>query len=75
MIAYNLHNWFKRSFLPKDFTHQEISTIRRLFYKVAGNIVGNGWYKHISFAPNKLLERIVLHIRTTFSVFRKKVIL
>jgi len=75
MIAYNLHNWFKRSFLPKDLIHHEISTVRRLFYKVAGNVVGNGWYKRISFAPNKFLERIVLHIRTTLSDFRKKVVL
>jgi hypothetical protein len=75
MIAYNLHNWFKRTFLPKDLIHHEITTVRRIFYKVAGNIVGNGWYKHIRFAPNKLLERIINHIRTQLSTFRKKVIL
>jgi hypothetical protein len=75
MIAYNLHNWFKRTFFPKDLRHHEISTVRRIFYKVAGNIVGNGWYKHISFAPNKLLERIILHVRAVLSVFRKKVVL
>lgn len=75
MIAYNLHNWFKRSFLPEDLRHHEISTVRRIFYKVAGNIVGSGWYKHIRFAPNKLLERIISHIRTQLSVFRKKVVL
>lgn len=75
MIAYNLHNWFKRTFLPQDLRHHEISTVRRIFYKATGNIVGNGWYKHISFAPNKLLERIITHVRTTLSVFRKKVIL
>lgn len=75
MTAYNLNNWFKRTFLPEDLKHHEIGTIRRILYKVAGNIVGNGWYKHISFAPNKLLERIILHIRTTLSVFRKRVVL
>lgn len=75
MIAYNLHNWFKRTFLPKDLRHHEISTVRRILYKVAGNIVGNGWYKHISFAPNKLLERIVLHVRAALSVFKEKVVL
>lgn len=74
MIAYNLHNWFKRSFLPEDLRHHEITTVRRIFYKVSGNIVGNGWYKHISFATNKLLERIINHIRTALSAFRKKVV-
>lgn len=75
MIAYNLHNWFKRTFFPKDLRHHETNTIRRIFYKVAGNIVGNGWYKHIRFAPNKLLERIITHVRSTLSTFRKKVVL
>jgi hypothetical protein len=75
MIAYNLHNWFKRTFLSQDLRHYEISTVRRILYKVAVNIVGNGWYKHVSFAPNKLLERIISHIRTTLSSFRKKVVL
>ncbi|MFA6753476.1 MAG: IS1380 family transposase [Bacilli bacterium] len=75
MIAYNLHNWFKRTFLPEDLHHHEIKTIRRIFYKVAGNIVGNGWYRHIRFAPNKLLERIIPYIRKKLSCFRKQVVL
>lgn len=75
MIAYNLHNWFKRSFLPEDLHHHEITTIRRILYKVAGNIVGNGWYKHIRYAPNKLLERIIPYIRDSLFNFRKQVIL
>lgn len=75
MIAYNLHNWFKRSFLPEDLHHHEITTIRRIFYKVAGNIVGNGWYRHIRFAPNKLLERIIPYIRDALFNFRKQVVL
>ncbi len=74
MIAYNLHNWFKRSFLPDDLQHHEITTIRRIFYKVAGNIVGNGWYRHIRFGPNKLLERIIPLIRNRLSDFRKQVV-
>ncbi|MTI60232.1 MAG: IS1380 family transposase [Firmicutes bacterium] len=74
MIAYNLHNWFKRSFLPENLHHHEITTIRRIFYKVAGNIVGNGWYRHIRFAPNKLLERIISLIRNKLSSFRKQVV-
>jgi hypothetical protein len=75
MIAYNLHNWFKRAILPEDLHHHEITTIRRIFYKVAGNIVGNGWYKHIRFAPNKLLERIIPYIRDSLFNFRKQVVL
>jgi hypothetical protein len=74
MIAYNLHNWFKRAFLPEDLHHHEITTIRRIFYKVAGNIVGNSWYKHIRFAPNKLLERIIPYIRIKLFDFRKQVV-
>lgn len=74
MIAYNLHNWFKRSFLPEDLHHHEITTIRRIFYKVAGNLVGNGWYRHIRYAPNRLLERIIPYIRDTLFTFRKQVI-
>lgn len=74
MIAYNLHNWFKRSFLPEDLHHHEITTIRRIFYKVAGNLVGNGWYRHIRYAPNRLLERIIPYIRDTLFTFRKQVV-
>lgn len=75
MIAYNLHNWFKRAILPEDSHRHEITTIRRIFYKVSGNIVGNGWYRHIRFAPNKFLERIIPYIRDTLFNFRKRIIL
>lgn len=75
MIAYNLHNWFKRFFMPKDLVHHEIDTVRRIFYKVAGNIVGKGWYKHINFAPNPLLQRIIGYIRQQLLVFSKQVLL
>jgi len=75
MIAFNLNNWFKRTFLPENMHHHEITTIRRIFYKVAGNICGSGWYRHIRFAPNKLLEKTIKHIRSALVDFRKKVVL
>jgi len=75
MIAFNLNNWFKRTFLPESMHHHEINTIRRVFYKIAGNICGSGWYKHIRFAPNKILEKAIKHLRTTLTDFKKKVVL
>lgn len=74
MIACNLHNFFKRIILPKDLHHHEIKTLRRILYKIPGNIVINGLYKHIRFAPNKILERIISYIRDSLSSLLKKVI-
>jgi len=70
MIAYNLHNWFKRNILPAEIRHHEITTIRRILYKIAGNIVGNGRYRHIRFAPNPRLKRVIAHIRDALEAFR-----
>jgi len=75
MIAFNLNNWFKRTFLPENMHHHEITTLRRIFYKIAGNICGSGWYKHIRFAPNKILEKTIKHLRKALKDFRKKVVL
>ena len=75
MIAFNLNNWFKRTFLPESMHHHEITTIRRIFYKIAGNICGSSWYKHIRFAPNKMLEKTTKHLRKALTDFRKKVVL
>ncbi|SDK81125.1 IS1380 family transposase [Halanaerobium congolense] len=75
MIAFNLNNWFKRTFLPESMHQHEIKTIRRIFYKIAGNICGSGWYKHIRFAPNKLLKKTITHLRKALTDFRKKVVL
>lgn len=75
MIAFNLNNWFKRTFLPKNMHHHEITTLRRIFYKIAGNICGSGWYKHIRFAPNKILKKTIKHLRKALTDFRKKVVL
>lgn len=73
MIAYNIHNWFKQSVLPDELQHHEIQTLRRLIYKVPGNIVGNGWYRHIRFAPNQWLEWVINHIREALEMLRLKV--
>jgi hypothetical protein len=65
----------KEPFLPENMHHHEITTIRRIFYRIAGNICGNGWYRHIRFAPNKLLEKTITHLRKALTDFRKKVVL
>ena len=41
MIAFNLNNWFKRTFLPENMHHHEIITIRRIFYGSSLFSVGN----------------------------------
>jgi len=75
MIAYNLHNWFKTTILPRKVRHHEVTTIRRIFYKVPGNLIGNGRYRHIKFASNKFLEKVILYIRKMLKSFRKSVVL
>jgi hypothetical protein len=75
MIACNLHNWFKRSMMPDDVQHHKISTFRRIFYGVPGNLLGKGKYRHISFAPNTFLERIINHIRHRLKVFRLRTVI
>ncbi|WP_434579372.1 IS1380 family transposase [Thermoanaerobacterium thermosaccharolyticum] len=69
MIAYNLHNWFKQAILPEFMRHHEISTLRRILYNVAGNIVGNGWYKHIRYPNVPLLKTIIPQIRKALMSF------
>ena len=72
VIAYNLHNWFKRQILPKYMHHHEITTIRRILYRKVGNIVGNGRYRHIKFAPCTWLKEVITHIRMMLKQFRKQ---
>lgn len=72
MIAYNIQNWFKQAAMPKEVQHHEISTLRRLFYKVCCNICGNGNYKHLSFSPNDFLENIITHINNSIIQFANK---
>ena len=44
MIAFNVQNWFKQAIMPKNIQHHEIKTLRRIFYRVCGNICGKGYY-------------------------------
>ena len=73
IIAYNLHNWFKRQMLPEEMQHHEMSTIRRKLYNVVGNIAGNGRYRHIKFPPCSWLKKVILHVRSALKRFRKQV--
>ena len=49
-IAYNLMGWFKEVTLPEELKTCRAETIRREIICVPGNIVGNGWYRHLSLA-------------------------
>lgn len=69
MIAYNLQNWFKTSIMPEEFNQCEINTLRRVFFKVPGNLAGNGRYKHIKFSVNKKLEKIVNFVNKRLNQF------
>lgn len=72
MIAYNIQNWFKQAIMPEDIRHHEIKTLRRIFFKVCGNICGSGYYRHLSFAPNEMLKRIISYVNNQLRVFAKK---
>lgn len=72
MIAFNISNWFKQAVMPEDVRHHEISTLRRIFFRTPGNICGNGDYRHISFAPNEKLKRIIEFINKEIVNFRNK---
>ena len=62
MLAYNLHNWFKQAILPSEWIHYEIKTIRRRFYQLAANICGQGRYRHIRYARDQMIERLITGI-------------
>jgi hypothetical protein len=69
MIAFNLANFFKRKFMPEEVRHHEIKTLRNIFYRVPGNIVGNGRYRHIRYPNNDFLKTLVEHIRWRIKEF------
>ncbi len=69
MIAYNLQNWFKTSIMPEEFKQSEINTLRRVFFKVPGNLAGVGRYRHIKFSINKRLEKIISHVNNRLNQF------
>ena len=65
MLAYNLQNFFKRHIMPDYVHHHEIKTLRMIFYRVSGNMIGSGKYRHISFPADKLLKELVEHTAHT----------
>jgi hypothetical protein len=69
MIAYNIHNWFKQAVMPENVQHHEITTLRRIFYRISGNIKGNGYYRHLSFAVNDKLNKIITFINQSIILF------
>ena len=69
MIAYNIQNWFKQAIMPIEVQHHEITTLRRLFYRVCCNVCGNGNYRHLSFSPNDFLEKIIIYINSSIVKF------
>lgn len=69
MLAYNLQNFFKRSIMPDYVHHHEIKTLRMIFYRVSGNMVGTGKYRHISFPADNSLKKLVEYIRHRLKTF------
>jgi hypothetical protein len=53
LLAYNLQNFFKQIIMPDCVHHHEIKTLRTMFYRVSGNMLGKGKYRHISFSAGK----------------------
>ena len=66
-ISYNIVNWFKKVTMP-DWNY-EVDTVRRKVLCVAGNVVGNGWYRRIKLAANLHLEKTVEIIKTNLDRF------
>lgn len=63
MIAFNIHNWFKNTILPKNMRNHRITTLRRIFYSVAGILCGSGWYRRIKLQTNSISMNIIIYIR------------
>lgn len=68
-IAYNLMGWFKAVALPEEMKACKAETIRRRIICVPGNVVGNGWYRHIRLAPNKVLHYLIRKIKENLDRF------
>ena len=62
-FAHNLLNFFRRIVLPEEMQSYEVNTLRRLFLRVSATIQGNGWYQHIRYGANRLLEACIPKIR------------
>lgn len=63
MIAFNIHNWFKNTILPQNMRNHRITTLRRIFYSVAGILCGSGWYRRIKLQTNSISMNIIIYIR------------
>ncbi len=75
MIAYNLHNWFRLDILPETLKDCEISTIRRKFYRIPGNLVGlHPRYRHLRLPNIPGLKKTIQHILWTLRnlIFRRR---
>lgn len=68
-IAYNLMGWFKAVTLPDEMKTCKAETVRRRIICVSGNVVGKGWYRHVSLAPNETLRYIVRKIKENLNKF------
>lgn len=75
MIAFNVQNWFKQAVMPTIVQHHEIKTLRRIFYRVCGNICGSGYYRYLSFSHNKLLQNIIKLINIKIVDFGRKFVM
>lgn len=75
MIAFNVQNWFKQAVMPTIVQHHEIKTLRRIFYRVCGNICGSGYYRYLSFSHNKLLQNIIEFINIKIVDFGRKFVM
>jgi hypothetical protein len=71
-LAYNLVNWFKQAVLPDSLSSCETPTIRRTVFRVAGNVVGCGRYRHIRLAPNGWLESVLAAARENLNHFFRR---
>ena len=69
LIAYNLHNFFKKALLPDHAKGWKIKTLRMDFLRVPGNIVGNGRYRRIRLAGNRALMALVEAVKANLERF------
>lgn len=75
MIAFNIQNWFKQAVMPKNLQHHEIKTLRRIFFRVCGNICGKGYYRYLSFSKNSKLQNLIEFINVRVAEFGKKFVM
>ncbi len=69
MITYNLQNGFKCFIMPEEYSKCKKNTLRRVFFKVLGNLAGSSRYKHIKFDVDKRLKEIILFVNKRLNQF------